>query len=184
MEAKVNPYESPRSAPDPQPFDSIWVSSVEHLAAFQQAFERTSFFRRHLLGTYDLPDGFPYLRPFLSHSRIPLIFFAHGCLCISPNGLVFRSTPFTLPLNVVRNIDKTLEFSIQSSEITAIEPYEFLSPVAHLFDMVFARVRTTNVNSQLSDILISVTTKLPKMKTLRAENQKLVNAISSELIPA
>ena len=97
---------------------------------------------------------------------------------------MFRSTPFTLPLNVVRNIDKTLAFSIQSSEITAIEPYEFISPVAHFFDMVFARVRTTNVNSQLSDILISVTTKLPKMKTLRAENQKLVNAISSELIPA
>lgn len=183
METRMNPYESPRSAP-PQSFGSIWVSSVEHLAVFQQAYERTSFVNRHLVGAYDLPEGFPFIRTFFGLPwRAPLVFFAHGALEIEPNELQFRSTPLSLPMNFLYNIDKRLAFSIDSREIVAVEPYEFKSPVTDFFDIVFARVRTARADSRLSDVLLSLATKVPRMKTLRARNLELLDVVSQNLMP-
>lgn len=182
---RMNPYESPRHNPQSKSYDSIWVSSVGHLLAFQQAYERTSFFQRHLLGSYDIPDGFPFLRAFFSNPwrRTPLVFFAHGCLEIKPNELEFQSTPFSLPLNVLHNIQKTLTFSIHSKDNVMVEPYQFTSPVADFFDIVFVRVRTARADGQLcDDVLLSMATKMPKMKTLRAQNLELLAEVSRNLV--
>ena len=158
-------------------FKPVWVSSIKHLESFEESYQQTPLFRR-VLGTYALPENFPYLQGIVGiPPRTPLVMFASGSLDISTDGLQFHSHPFRLPLNVIRNLSTDLEFQITADDIQSIETYEFASPALEYYNMQFVRVHTSHDN-ELSDILLYVGGTGPFMKKIRKQNEELLAAIS------
>ncbi len=174
-----NPFESPRVADEVASiaeFEPVWISSIEHLDAFERAYWKTPFLRRHA-GVFDLPDGFPYLRG-LCIWRAPLVFYASGRLQIERNRIAFSTRPFRLPMNSLRNLRDDFEFALSGDEIESIKLFEFHSPVARYFNLVFVRIQTS-LAAELADVLVCIGGAGPFMGRLRRRNQQFFDQISA-----
>ena len=120
-------------------FEPVWISSSEHLQAFQRAYGETSIIRR-LLGEFKLPEGFPYVRGFMAPWwRIPLIMTSAGRLRLENRTLSYEATPWELPFSRVYNLRSDWKFVLTAPDITAIEDFEAPSPVARYYNIPFAQ---------------------------------------------
>ena len=174
-----NPYQSPRGPAElatAAEFEPVWISSIGHLEAFERAYWKTSFLRRHA-GAFDLPDGFPYLRG-VCMWKVPLVFYASGQLQIERNRIAFCARPFKLPMNSLRNLTEDFEFALTNDEIESIKLFEFHSPVARYFNLVFVRIQT-NLAAELADVLMCIGGGGPFMGKLRRRNKQFYGEISA-----
>ena len=137
--------------------DPVWVSSDAQLAAAVRAYANASIATK-LLGTYgrSMEPGVAYLRGiWMPWMRIPLIFVAQGRLALRGTGCEFvphQRAPFGWR---IRGGNPNLAFRLRPSEIVAVDPADFRSPVARLFDIPFTRVRTTQ-QGPTRDLLLCV----------------------------
>jgi len=153
-------------------FEPVWVSSVEHLRTFEKAFRETSYLRR-ILGAYLLPDCFPYTRGWLAVPwRIPVVMFSSGRLRIGEQLLVFEARAWHPPLNRLHHVRTDWSFTLTAQEITAVEPFEYASPVMRYYSLPFTRIRTKK-SGDVADLLLWVGGLGPFMGKIRERNVKL-----------
>jgi hypothetical protein len=153
-------------------FEPVWVSSVEHLLAFEKSFREASYLRR-LLGAYLLPDGFPYTRGWLGFPwRIPVVMFSSGRLRIGEHVLDFEATAWHPPFNRLHHMRTDWKFTLTAPEVSAIEPFESVSPVLRYYSLPFTRIRT-NKGGDLADFLLCVGGSGPLMGRIRERNVEL-----------
>jgi hypothetical protein len=153
-------------------FEPVWVSSIGHLRAFERAYRETSYIRR-LFGAYLLPNGFPYAQGSLGIPWcIPIVMFSSGRLWIADGHLEFEATKWRLPFNRSHNLRADWKFELGAEQVTATEPFEFVSPVMRYYSLPFTRVRT-NVGGDLSDFLLCVGGIGPLMGKIRNRNAEL-----------
>src|SRR5262245_23682561 len=124
-------------------FSPVWISTEEQLRRLADAYTHASLAQK-ALGRFHFPAGTAHIRGLLMPwMRMPIIFVAQGRLTIANGALRFRATPPRLFGWQVREVDSTLTFELTPSDVRAVEPFAFASPVGQLFDLPLTRVRTT-----------------------------------------
>lgn len=123
-------------------FAPIWISTDEQLDRLQHSFANASTATR-LLGTYEFPEGTAHVRGrFMPWVRAPLVFIAAGEATIAGSRFGFAAKPYRVPGWHVRAVQDDLMYEVDLA-MADIEPAEFHSPFARMFDIPFTRVRTS-----------------------------------------
>lgn len=123
-------------------FDWVWLSTDTQITALTDAYTRASLATK-LLGRYDLPDGVAHIRSYLPPwMRMALVFVAEGRLDIGDGTVTFTPRQHRMLGYRMVGVRTDLGFEYSASDLTAIEPAVFRSPVARLFDFPFTRIRT------------------------------------------
>ena len=156
-------------------FSPVWISTTEQLRSLDATFRRASLPAK-LLGTFALPEGAPHLRGIVTPwMRVPLVMLAQGRLSVGGGRLTFLATPFRAPGWRVGGVQRDLRWEIDRGELTAVEPADFSSPVAKLFDLPFTRVRTARPGL-LADFLVCVGGRF-SMPRIRERSLRLRRAL-------
>ena len=124
----------------PVDFEPVWISSIEHLRAFEKAYRDTPLVRR-IIGAYVLPDGFPCMRGgLIIPHRIPVVMFSSGKLRIDRHVVEFEtaawptrtfSITISVPIGSSRSPART---SLRSSHSRLSRPSCGISPCrSHVF---------------------------------------------------
>lgn len=103
------------------------LSSVEHLEKYIEIVENTNLFRKYILGNYEIPYGFPFMKAYRSSMKFPLVMFTEGILRIG-RELNFDSKRLNM-LVYYHNINSNYSFSIGKADIKKVERYKFISPI-------------------------------------------------------
>src|SRR5262249_48730072 len=152
--------------------EPVWVSSVEHLQTFEKVYRETSYVRR-LFGAYVLPEGFPFMRGWLCIPwRLPVVMFATGRVRHEDRRLDFEATPWRLPLSLLHQLRTDWRFTLTAQDVTALEPFEFVSPVTSYFRLPFTRIRS-NQGGELADFLLCVGGLGPFLGKIRKRTAEL-----------
>ena len=122
-------------------FAHIWVSTDEQLDRLQHSFASASVLTK-LLGLYAFPEETAHMRGhFMPWVRAPLVFIAVGEATIAGSRFGFAAKPYHVPAWHVRAVRGDLMSEVDLARAD-IEPAEFHSPFARMFDIPFTRVRT------------------------------------------
>lgn len=157
-------------------FESVWLSSAEHLQKFERAYHETSFMRR-LVGAWKLPQEYPFIRGWMG--RIPLVMFSIGTLRIEDRLLHFESQPYSLPFNQMYQLRTDLRFTLTHQDITAIEQFVFVSPCIRYYSIPFVSIHT-NKDGVLEDFLLCAGALGPGMGKIRQRTETLLSKLKEE----
>lgn len=161
-------------------YSPVWISTAEQLDRLDAAY-RAATLPGKLLGTFALPEGTSHLRGLLMPwLRLPLVFVAQGRLSLEGGRLAFAPTPFR-PLGwLVRGVQHDLRWEIGPNEVAAVEPADFSSPVARLFDLPFTQVRTARPGLQ-GEFLLCVGGRFstPKVRARSLELRRALQAFAA-----
>lgn len=136
-------------------FTPVWLSTDEQLEALVDAHASASPWAK-LAGRLPVRDGVTHLRGvFMPWMRMALVLNAQGELGFYQRSLVFKQRPFKAFGWRVQDQHRKLSFSLDADDVVSIEPCDFSSPVARLFDLPFTRVRTRRDGVQ-QDFLLCV----------------------------
>lgn len=125
-------------------FDLVWLSTDAQIATVIEAYQRASLVAK-LVGTFHFPNDAAHVRSaFIPWARIPLIFVAQGRLSVDERAVLFSSRARSLFGWRIYGVRSDLSFRYPVSELTAVEPADMQSPVAHFFDIPFTRIRTAH----------------------------------------
>ena len=156
----------------PVDFEPVWISSIEHLRAFEKAYRDTPLVRR-IIGAYVLTDGFPCMRGgLIIPHRIPVVMFSSGKLRIDRHVVEFETAAWRHSHVQYHNLRTNWKFTLTGEDITAIESFAFISPVMRYFTLPFTRVRTRGTG-ELADLLLCVGGSGPSMKEVRTRSAEL-----------
>jgi hypothetical protein len=143
----------------PISFSPVWFSTDRQLAALVQVFKSATLTAK-LLGRFDIPADCASIQSvFTPWARAPLAPQAQGAVTLNERSLAFRPTSFRLFGWRVHSPMKDISFDLAPSDVVAIEPADFHSPVMRAFDLPFTRVRTSKP-SPIDDFLLCVGGKI------------------------
>ncbi len=163
-------------------FEPVWVSSISHLESFAAVFANTGVFRR-LFGLYVVPDHFHYIQAAgLLRIRVPIVMFASGRALVEVNTLEFVAAPSRRIGVQYHNLQTELTFRLTDRDVTAIESFEWKSPLLRYYDLRFVRIRTKQTGVS-SDLLLCVGGSGPFMGRIHARTAELAGHLS-EAFPA
>jgi hypothetical protein len=158
-------------------FDPVWISTDAQIMALTRAYANGSLVTK-LLGTYVLEPEVSHIRGILTPwMRMPLVFVAQGRLTVDTNQCEFipqRRRMFGWRL---RGGNPGLTFRFKASEIAAVSPADFQSPVAGLFDIPFTRLRTMHAGVT-QDFLLCVGGRI-NMPGIRLRSLELRQALEA-----
>lgn len=158
-------------------FSPVWVSSQEQLNRLADAYAKASLLQKSL-GTFRLPPGTAHIRGLLMPwMRAAIVYVAQGHLTMAATTLRFRAVQPRVFGWQVRDVDSSLTFELTPTDIRAIEPFPFPSPVVRFFDIPLTRVRTTKPGLA-GDFLICVGGRV-RMPRIRARSLELRAALES-----
>jgi hypothetical protein len=168
----------------PVAYAPVWFSSDRQMTALLQSFASATMTSK-LLGRFKVPDDSPYLQHVLMPwHRLPIVLQAQGVVDLGETSLTFRPKPYRLLGHRVRNTLKDLSFDLHPTDVNAIEPADFRSPVSRILDLPFTRIRTSRP-SPIDNFLLCVGGKiaLPRIqsRSLELQNNLLAwHAVSSQ----
>jgi hypothetical protein len=154
----------------PISFSPVWFSTDRQLATLVQVFESATLTAK-LLGRFDIPaDRASIQSVLMPWSRAPLAPQAQGAVTLNARSLAFRPTPFRIFGWRVHSPMKDISFDLSPSDVVAIEPADFRSPVMRAFDLPFTRVRTSKPGP-IADFLLCVGGKIaiPRIRSRSRE---------------
>jgi len=152
-------------------YPTVWLSSDRQLAALTDAYGSASLLQK-LSGRFAFPDGTSYIsNRIMWWMRCPLAFEAHGELRLDRGALSFRSRPPAIYGHRFFLSLPELGFELRADRVLAVEPADFASPVARLFNLPFTRLRTREP-APLDDFLLAVGGKW-SIRRIRAESLQL-----------
>jgi hypothetical protein len=103
-------------------FDSVWVSSREHLERFQDIRKATPWYRALLGGSYRIPPDFPSMQ--IGSQSYPLVYFSSGHLKLATNNIKYEPRPSGAGLGQTRhNVNSSIEFSIDIAQHPTFERF-------------------------------------------------------------
>jgi hypothetical protein len=103
-------------------FDSVWLSSREHLERFHAIREATPWYRALLGGRYRIPPEFPSIQ--IGSQNYPLVYFSSGDLTIRNNIIAYEPRPSGAGLVHNRNnINSSIAFSIDIAQHPRFERF-------------------------------------------------------------
>src|SRR5262249_34046141 len=130
----------------PISFSPVWFSTDRQLATLVRVFESATLTAK-LLGRFDIPADCASIQNILRPwSRAPLAPQAQGAVTLNERSLAFRPTSFRIFGWRVHSPMKDISFDLTPSDVVAIEPADFRSPVLRAFDLPFTRVRTSKAS--------------------------------------
>ncbi len=126
-----------------QRFDPVWLSTGEQLDALSSAYRSAPLWRK-LLGRLRFGPDVTHVRgTVLPWARMPIAYVAAGALEIGPGVVRFRPRVFPVFGWRIHGLHPIAAWEISASEVKAVEPADFPSPVTRYFDIPFTRLRTT-----------------------------------------
>lgn len=161
-------------------YSPVWISTAEQLDRLDATY-RAATLPAKLLGTFAIPEGTPHARGLLMPwTRVPLVCVAQGRLSLAGGRLAFAPTPFQAFGWLVRGTQRDLRWELGPSEIVAVEPADFSSPVARFFDIPFTRVRTGQPGL-LGEFLLCVGghVSMPKVRARSLELRRTLQAFAA-----
>ncbi len=136
-------------------FEPIWFSSDHQLNALVSAYQSASLLTK-LTGCFRMKEDCASLHGlFFPWMRMPLGFVSQGKLSIRAREISYSSVDFRAFGWRTKGLKNDLSFSLTQSDVLAIEPYDFQSPVMGAFDMPFTRIRTS-LQGPLDEFLLCV----------------------------
>jgi hypothetical protein len=152
-------------------YSPVWFSTDHQIEALISAYQSASFVTK-LIGNYKLPKDVASIRGILSPwMRVPLVLTAKGELSITESTISFKHIPHRVFGWIVRSPHKNLTFVLSIKDVTAIEPVDFGSPVARVFDLPFTRIHTAKA-APLDNFLLCIGGYI-NMPGIRAHSQEL-----------
>jgi hypothetical protein len=169
-------------------FEPVWISSLEHLAAFDNIFHATSWLRR-LFIAYQIPEGFPHIvlpQRLWNRPTIPIIMFSQGQMLIKDQELDFWAQDWSFSYNggfTRENLITEWDFTIAAEEILAIEPSPYQSPLMSFYQIPFTRILTSHKDKLLRDFLVCVGGEGIFLGKIRKESEELARALQVLIRP-
>ena len=169
----------------PVEFDSVWISSPEHLDRFEEIVKRTSWLKRLLL-LYDIPDDYPRIRmtavpPWCRVGYEPAVCLSAGKLLLRSNRLLFLTVPYTDPFGARLENLQEVRLEIALSEIASVEPYDPPAAAAGYCRFPWTRLRTLQ-SGRAGDFLVCLGRFVLFSRQARDENSQLFQTLT-EIIP-
>jgi len=122
-------------------FAPLWLTTDEQLDRFQRSLANASLMTK-LLGTYPLPEGTAHLRGVLiPWARVPVVIVSAGEATLAGSRFSYSPRPFRAFGWSARGLQDRLAFEVDLRGAT-VDPADFQSPFARMFNMPFTRVRT------------------------------------------
>jgi hypothetical protein len=103
--------------------------------------------------------------------------FSSGRLQIVERVLDFEAAAWSPLFNRMHHVRTNWKFTLTGRETTAVEPFEFASPVMRYYSLPFTRIRT-NKGGDLADFLLCVGGSGPFMGRIRERNVEFSARIS------
>jgi hypothetical protein len=152
-------------------FDWVWSSTDTQVTTALQLYRDASLLTK-MLGRYKFPSGTSHISGYVTPwMRVALIFVSEGALSIGDGRLSFQPERHRMFGWRMVNVRSDLAFDLPVGEIDMIEAADFSSPVAHLFDIPFTRVRT-RLSPPLDNFLLCVGGRI-NMRSIRAQSIRL-----------
>lgn len=154
----------------PTSYRPVWFSTDRQLEVLVSVYQNASLAAK-LAGVFAVPADAAHLRGILTPwMKMPMAMTAQGELGIGTAALSFEPVHFKAFGWLVRSPHKDLSFSLARTEVTAVEPMDFSSPVLRFFDMPLTRIRTTRA-APLDNFLLSIGGRVavPRMRARSLE---------------
>jgi hypothetical protein len=158
-------------------FNLVWLSTDAQIAALTDGYRRATLANK-LLGRFDLPPDAAHVRSFfIPWVRLPVVFVAQGRLTVDRQTVAFTPREPRLFGGQLFGVRSDLWFQYSGSELTAVEPADLGSPVAHFFDIPFTRIRTAHA-PPLDNFLLCVGSRF-SMRRIRRQSLEMRHELLS-----
>jgi hypothetical protein len=159
-------------------FSPVWISTAEQLARLEASYRSASLLAK-LLGRFAFPEGTAHVRGIvMPWARVPLVAIAQGRLTVAGDRLTFAATPLRVPGWLVRGMHD-LHWELGRADVVAVDPADFASPFARMFDIPFTRLRTRRPGL-LSEFLVCVGGRflMPKIRARSLDLRQALHAFA------
>lgn len=155
-------------------FNSIWISSVEHLDKFAEIANSSNFLQK-VIGYYKIPAGFPHIRLMLIF-KMPIVFFGSAEVNIEQNSVSFTPLDFKTFGGKYKNTQK-IQFQLSKTDIQSVERYKPPPVFMKYFMINWVRIRTRH-DILGGDFLICVGGSGPLMGKIQSSTDNLYNELA------